>query len=295
MNKFDRYIKNRIKNEDIDIPKSSIESVEKTLSNLPEYIEQKKQLTLSSKVSIACCLACFVTIFLLPNISIAYAKAIEKIPIIGDIVRVVTIRNYFYSDGKHEMDINVPKIDDDENSVADYINKDVDELTNELIKQFYKDYEMTEGNGYGSINVDYEVLRNSEYWFTLKLSVHTTAASSNNYFKFYHIDKKNNKIVNLSDLFTDSSFSDIIVQEIKSQMVEQMQKDDTVTYWINDSIIGNDFASIDANQNFYINEQNELVIVFDKYEVGPGSMGTPEFIIRKNVIVEILKKEYKTW
>ena len=33
------------------------------------------------------------------------------------------------------------------------------------------------------------------------------------------------------------------------------------------------------DQNFYINDENQLVIVFDEYEVAPGSMGTPEFVI----------------
>ena len=39
------------------------------------------------------------------------------------------------------------------------------------------------------------------------------------------------------------------------------------------------FKSIAPDQNFYINDENQLVIVFDEYEVAPGSMGTPEFVI----------------
>ena len=33
--------------------------------------------------------------------------------------------------------------------------------------------------------------------------------------------------------------------------------------------------------------------LFDKYEVGPGSMGTPEFVIEKDVIGDILRKEFE--
>ena len=69
--------------------------------------------------------ACFVFLILvvLPNCSAVYARTLEKIPVIGGIVKVVTIRNYFYSDDYHEMNIEVPKIEDNESSAADFINK----------------------------------------------------------------------------------------------------------------------------------------------------------------------------
>ena len=39
------------------------------------------------------------------------------------------------------------------------------------------------------------------------------------------------------------------------------------------------FQSIEDDQSFYINNSGQLVIVFDEYEVAPGSMGMPEFVI----------------
>ena len=40
-------------------------------------------------------------------------------------------------------------------------------------------------------------------------------------------------------------------------------------------------------------KDGNLVIVFDKYEVAPGGMGTPEFVIEKGSISDILKPEYR--
>ena len=94
-------------------------------------------------------------------------------------------------------------------------------------------------------------------------------------------------------MFRMDAFSDVLLVEIKRQMQEQMSKDESVNYWLNDSFIGEEFASVDANRNFYWNADGNLVIVFDKYEVGPGSMGTPEFVIEKSVIEGILKPEYR--
>ena len=50
------------------------------------------------------------------------------------------------------------------------------------------------------------------------------------------------------------------------------------------------FKSISSEQNFYINSQNQLVIVFDEYEVAPGSMGMPEFIIPTAILQGILQQ-----
>ena len=54
-----------------------------------------------------------------------------------------------------------------------------------------------------------------------------------------------------------------------------------------------DDADVGADHNFYWTDDGDLVIIFDKYEVGPGSMGTPEFTIEKEVIDKILKSDYK--
>ena len=293
MKDFDKYIKSKAAQEQTEIPDSVKNRIEQTLADLPEKKPVIKQMRILPRIAAAAACFIFITLFLLPNVSVAYAQALEQIPVIGDIVRVVTIRNYFYSDDKHEMDIDVPQIEGEDSEAVDYINKDVSELTTALVNQFYKDLEITGNNGYGSIHVDYEATTNTDRWFTLKLSVSETSASSNTYFEFYHIDKKQGKIVELGDLFNTDKFSDILVAEIKMQMQEQMANDENISYWINNSGIGEEFATVSADHNFYWNENGDLVIVFDEYEVGPGSMGTPEFVIDRDVIKDILKSEFK--
>lgn len=206
MSDFDMYIKNKAAKEQTDIPYSVKNRIEQTLADLPDMLEPerkyvvKRVCVIRRTVAVAVCIV-FIMLFMLPNISVEYAKAIEPIPVIGDIVKVITIRNYFYEDDRHNMDIDVPQIKGDDSEAADYINKDVSELTRELVNQFYKDLEINGNKGYGSIYVDYEAVLNTRRWFTLKLSVCETAASSNNYYKFYHIDKEQGKIVELGDLF----------------------------------------------------------------------------------------------
>ena len=293
MNDFDKYIKSEVAKEQTDIPDSVKNRIEQTLVDLPEKKPVKKQIRILPRIAASAACFVFIILFLLPNVSVTYAQALEQLPVIGDLVRVVTIRNYYYDDNHWKMDINIPQIESEDSKSVDYINKDVSELTTALINRFYEDLEINGNKGYGSLNVDYEVVTNTDSWFTLKLTVCQTAASSNTYFKFYHIDKKQGKIVELGDLFNTDKFSDILVAEIKMQMQEQMANDENISYWINTSGIGEEFATVSADHNFYWNENGDLVIIFDKYEVGPGSMGTPEFVIDKGVIRDILKPEFK--
>lgn len=292
MNNFDKYIKSKAAKEQTDIPDSVKNRIEQTLADLPEKKPVIKQIRILPRILASAACFVFIILFLLPNVSVTYAQALEPIPVIGDIVRVVTIRNYFYSDDKHEMDIEVPKIEGD-NDAAENINQDITKLTETLVGQFYEDVELIGDEGHSSIYLDYETVTNTDTWFTLKIRVHEAAGSSNTYYKFYHIDKRTDEIVKLGDLAKDNSFYDVLVKEIKRQMKLQMENDSSVVYWLDDSIIGKDFVSLTENHNFYWNDNGDLVIVFDKYEVCPGAMGTPEFVIDKGVFRDVLKSEYK--
>ena len=292
MNDFDKYIKSKAAKEQTDIPDSVKKRIEQTLADLPEKKPVIKQIRILPRIAASAACFVFIILFLLPNVSVTYAHALEPIPVIGDIVRVVTIRNYFYSDDKHEMDIDVPKIEGD-NDAAENINQDIAKLTETLVEQFYEDVELIGDEGHSSIYLDYETVTNTDTWFTLKIRVHEAAGSSNTYYRFYHIDKRTNEIVKLGDLAKDNSFYDVLVKEIKRQMKLQMENDSSVVYWLDDSIIGKDFVSLTENHNFYWNDNGDLVIIFDKYEVCPGAMGTPEFVIDKGVFMDVLKSEYK--
>ena len=293
MNGLDQYIKSKAQEERADVPDSVKICVEQALAALPEISPSAKPTRIWPRVAAAAACFAFVALFLLPNVSVTYAQALEQIPVIGDIVRVVTIRNYFYADNNHEMHIDEPEIEGGDSGAADLINQDVHALTNALVTQFYQELERDGNGGHGSVYVDYEVVKNTDRWFTLKLSVNEVTGSSDNYFKFYHMDKKQGKVVTLGDLFRTGDFSELLVNEIKKQMQENAEKDETITYWTNDGEIGKDFAAVGPDHNFYWNDEGDLVIVFDKYEVAPGSMGNPEFAIPKEAIQDSLKVEYQ--
>ncbi len=272
-----------VSQQDVQVPKHVHDKIEETLAGLPQRVAKPK-IHVMRKIAIpaAACLA-FVFLALLPNISMVYAKAVNKIPVLGDLAQVFTIRNYDFSNENYELQVSVAKVDDKKNPEAgEHINQNIDQLTSSVIEQFYHDMELANGNGHGSIHIDYETMTNTEQWYTLKLMVTETAASSNTYYKFYHIDRTTGNYVTLESLFEQEDFQ-ILEQWIVDDMKAQMEEDSSKTYWIEETALGQTLTALDEDQNFYFNDKGNLVIVYDKYEVGPGFMGCPEFEIPREV------------
>lgn len=108
----------------------------------------------------------------------------------------------------------------------------------------------------------------------------------------YHIDRTTGKNVYLSDLFKSTDYNSIITENIKKQMRQQIKEDSNLTYWIDNNALGYDVVEINDKHNYYFNDNGDLVISFDKYEIAPGYMGLPEFVIEKKEINKIMKDKY---
>ncbi len=92
------------------------------------------------------------------------------------------------------MDVNIPMVDDNENpDAAENINNDISELAERIVKEFYQEVEEIGNEGHGSVYIDYDVITNTENWFTLKLTVTSVRGSGSVYFKYYHIDRTTGK------------------------------------------------------------------------------------------------------
>lgn len=189
--------------------------------------------------------------------------------------------------------IDVPNVSlSADGDAAEHINNDVNELADQLMEQFYNDLELVGDEGHSSIFVDYDVVFNTQGWFTLKLNVNIEAGSGNRYFVYYNVNRNTGEIVKLADLFNTSDFNEILIDIIIEEMHSKMEEDSNVIYWTKDTGFGQEFASID-DRNFYFNEDGNLVIPFDKYEVAPGAMGCPEFVIEIEDIKDIMIDDFE--
>ncbi|MSS62848.1 DUF3298 domain-containing protein [Lachnospiraceae bacterium WCA-693-APC-MOT-I] len=204
-------------------------------------------------------------------------------------IKVEAEKTYEKTTKTKEAKIVVPKIKTEKKSVgAEQINKEMKAYTDGLIKDFKKNLK---NEGHESVTVSYKVLTNNKEMFTLRLETIQTMASSSVTYKFYHLDKKTGKVMNLKSLFKkNADYINVISKEIKKQMREQMK--DGKVYFLDTKdkeMQKYDFKTIKKNQNFYIDKKGNLVICFDKYEVAPGSEGCPQFTIAKTTLAKVLK------
>ena len=277
---FDNEMRSALRDDPISVPETVHQRTEELLASLPERAAEKKVIrfprTMRRMVSAAACFV-FLMMVVLPNTSVAYAEAVAEIPVIGKLVQVFTIRNYDYFDGKHELEADIPNVSDPMHKESgDLINRDVNELTDAVIADFYAVVERHGGEGYGALHISHETLCSTEQWFTLRLTVSESAADSSESVYIYHIDRAAGEYVSFGDLF-DGDSREALEQMILADMQAQMTADDNVSYWSEEEEPG--FAALDAEQSFYFAENGDLVIVYDEFAVAPGYMGNPEFRI----------------
>ena len=228
------------------------------------------------------------------NISPAFAEKLSSIPVIGKIVEVITFNEIKKeTENNSSLDIHTPAIEGLENEeLANSLNAKYEEES----KQLYAEYEaymasLKEGeNANTAIISGYEVLTDNDIILSIRRFTEINQASGAIKNQYDTIDKQLEVLITLKSLFKDDSYIEVISEEIKQQMSQQMQQDTNNIYWVNDED-PEKFTGISSDQSFYINPEGKLVITFNEYEVAPGSMGAVEFVIPTEVIKEILVGE----
>ena len=236
---------------------------------------------------------------ILPNTSASIALAMEQIPVIGNLVEVVTFRDYSYETDRNMADIQVPEIQvsdqadtgdvqDKLNKTTEEINAEIQRISEDLIAEFEAGLEYEEG--YQDVVVNSEVLTTTQDYFTLKLLCYQGAGSGYAWNYYYTIDLNTGERLKLKDIFKEGAdYITAISENIKEQMQAQMDADDSVYYWLHDEIEEWNFKSITDETSFYINEKGNVVIGFNEGDVAPMYMGTVEFEIPAEVLADLRK------
>lgn len=262
--------------------------------------ENRKDRNRTRVTRLAATAAALVIAFIaLPNMSPQIAYAMEKIPVIGQFVKVVTFRDYEYEDEQHRADVEIPELvvekelqeaqpEEILENTTDKINAEIQEITNELLNEFTN--HMREELGYKELIVKSEVLVTTQEYFTLKLSCYQGEASGYAWNYFYTIDLISGERLQLKDIFVEGAdYITPISENIKEQMRNRMAQDENVYYWLDDEIEELNFKAISEETSFYINEKDNVVISFDQGEVAAMYLGVVEFEIPAEVLDDIRK------
>lgn len=277
--------------KNLPIPKKLDEVVQQALREQPQQKKTFRYKGISGLIAVAAVFALSV------NVSPTFANSLSGIPVIGSIVKVITVAEFNTDAKDYNAKIKVPKVSDLENKqLESSLNQKYLTESKGLFNEFTKEMEKLKEAGGGHLAVDsgFEVKTDDDRIFSIGRYVVTTQASAAETINYDTIDKKEQVLLTLPILFNSNDYINPISENIKKQMKEQMKKDPNKVYWLS-SVPGNEvldpddlFNKISADQNFYINKEHKLVISFDEYEVAPGSMGTVEFVIPTKVIAKEL-------
>ncbi len=224
----------------------------------------------------------------LANSGASIASAMGEIPVLGAITRVVTFRSYDNIDGGASAHIEIPSVEG-----GDQVNKAIQDYTDTIIEQYKKDASEIGDEGHYNLDLTYETVTDNDRIFALRFNQTLVMASGSESVKIYDVDKETGKILTLSDLFkADSNYLDILTQNIQSQMKEQMEKDENVSYWLDSDVGDWNFTALSPDAAFYINQDGNLVIVFNEGDVAPMYMGVCEFTIPSDVVKDISNPDY---
>lgn len=221
------------------------------------------------------------------NASPVLAKNLYDIPVVGNVARVFTFVQMEKDEGADTLIVNLPALENTGNDELERrINYEIQYEMNALVEearqraQGYKEaYVATGGREEDfipvEIFVDYRLHCNDGDTVSFVITKAETQATYYEELFFYNIDLQTGKDLTLRDLL-GPNYREIVNQSVREQIEQRMAADDEAVYFAPED---GGFRSISEDQGFYINQQGHVVVVFLKYEIAPGYMGTQEFEI----------------
>lgn len=226
------------------------------------------------------------------NANPVYAKELADIPVIGSLARLLTFRSYETEENDIAVSVEIPSIEmiaEDTGIEADEINQEILDCCNKyaenavLCANEYRDAFLETGGTPEEwaehnikVTVNYEIKQQNDDY--LSFIVRGTDNWSNAYqeSRYYNLDLNTGKLVTLQDML-GSDYVEIVNTGIREQILERQNAGETFF-----TAEEGGFTGITEDTKFYISESNHPVIVFDKYEIAPGSSGEVEFEIDGN-------------
>lgn len=283
----------------IVVPEELDKRLRDALENAPEPEKKNVRFARFGKAFGACAAALLLCFTVGLNTSESFAMEASKLPIIGTVARVLTIRSYETTEDTTTTRVEVPeiKVESAEESVSKAItdvNAEIESLVDDFtaqkeaeIEEYKKAFLETGGTEEEwaertiDVNVNYEVKHQSDTTLSLLVDAWISWFNFDEERHFYNIDLVTGKELTLTDILGEDAY-EYAGECVLKQINEKIEAEpDAYIYWgVNDGGDMNmEFPGVTKDTPFYINEAGNVVISYDKYEVGPGYMGIQEFEI----------------
>lgn len=273
----------KTKYENIEIPKELDIMINQTIEK--EQRARKQKRNQKRWMAVAAALALFVTPL---NVSEGFAATVAEIPVLGPIAEVLTFRTYTTESEELVADVTIPEVAELNNQAyEDKINALIQEKVEKTLadaqqraeeyKQAYMETGGTE-EGYEArkteAKVDYTVYAKTEDTLSFMLFSYDSVAAAYAEYSYYNINLKENREWTLEEILGDDYLA-VATDQVKAKMKAQTENEEIV-FW--DEVNADDWQ-VREDIDFYINAENQVVVVFDKYEIAAGYLGRLEYVI----------------
>lgn len=227
-----------------------------------------------------------VSFIALLNLSPTAAYAAYQIPVIGDLCRIVTFREYHLEDDIKYIDAKIPQIENTGKSdLEKRVNLEIQKKINDCItenekmaKEYYEAFIETGGKPEDfipvGITVNYDIKCINEKYVSFVISQYETAFHAYNHEIYYNLDLESGRVFTLKDWYGND------YKKIVSESIEN-----TIAGWSDEKkeMLWSDISMIDLiseDTDFYIDQDDQIVVVFAPYELAYGAAGALEFVIQ---------------
>lgn len=224
--------------------------------------------------------ACFVVLT-----SPAVASAVDGVPVLGQLCRILTGQAYESREETSYVQVQLPQIENTgDSSLEQRVNLEISAVLSQEVeeskqraREYYKAYLDTGGDPDTfqpiQIQVDYQVKSLTNQWASFVITKTESLASA--YFQqyFYNIDLETGQKLTLRDLLgPDWAAKGAAAVE---EQLEQWDEGRKALLFDNIDLE----KQLEEQENFYLQTDGTVVVVFDKYEIAAGAAGVLEFPI----------------
>lgn len=137
-----------------------------------------------------------------------------------------------------------------------------------------------------SINIDAKYLEsNKTESIVIYLYSYTGGAHGNSSYKVFTSSKENGKILSLADVIKEDKKT-AFTEFVKKELMSWTPNGDTIGPVVFEEEVDN--LKLESFQNWSLDEEN-LILYFSQYEIGPGVLGPVEFPLSLTKIKDFLK------
>lgn len=241
----------------------------------------KRQNNAPWKISIGVAASLAICFIVAINVNPVFAEDVANNKFMKELIEVLTINKYEVKENNFSANVTTAKITGlKDPKVEERINKEIQEMSNKVIEDFndsVNDVKNYFPDAHIGVNSGYIVKTDNDKYLSIDIYVLNLAGSSSTIHKFYNVNKETGEEIKLKDFFKSEDYIGEITKIIyDATLKENKLEGHDIFYATYDEI----YELLSNKEEFYISNNGNPVVVFDKYDISIGARGCPEFEIQ---------------